>query len=139
MKYYTKLVHILLFCMLYVRVFCDNSYLRGNTSQNNINNTNNTNNTNLDDTTSLGTYSNDTMDESRRRLSLNNDLFTLENVKTKNGKVPQVTCPIGKYRPPGSTNVLLMSGPRSDGCLSCPKGRFGDVKGLTNSMCSGLW
>lgn len=62
--------------------------------------------------------------------------FTGESLVTYNGKVPAVTCPKGTYRIPSSSAYSRASGQRIDGCEFCPRGRFGDVTGLTTRMCS---
>ena len=65
-----------------------------------------------------------------RKLSLDYDLFTEESVKTFNGVPPQTSCPIGHYRDGTSR------GPREDGCLKCPRGRYGSTTGLTSASCT---
>ena len=40
------------------------------------------------------------------------------------------------YRPPGSTNLIRVTGQRSDGCVPCPKGRYGNSAGLVTSGCT---
>eukprot|EP01040_Poterioochromonas_malhamensis_P010769 gene10769-11738_t len=74
----------------------------------------------------------------RRSLSATVDLNTGENVKTVNGTIPEVSCPLGTYRPSGSTVLRRVSGQRQDGCQRCPKGRYGDKMGLTHPSCSGV-
>lgn len=77
------------------------------------------------------------MDHSdRRRLSLSTDLVVGENVKTINGHVPRVTCPKGYYRPASSNDLVLLTGPRTDGCLPCPTGRYGSTTGLILPLCT---
>ncbi len=68
-----------------------------------------------------------------RRLSIVNDWNSNENLKTKNGIVPYVYCPKGSYRI--LKNKKLSN--REDGCILCPRGRYGDTIGLTSSFCSG--
>ena len=75
--------------------------------------------------------------QSKRKLSLEFDLFTSERVTTTNGRVPRVSCPVGTYRLPGGNDLVPISGVRQDGCVSCPKGTFGAVEGLTSRDCSG--
>lgn len=41
------------------------------------------------------------------------------------------------YRPSGSTNLVRVSGQRQDGCLPCPRGRYGSTVGLKTHSCSG--
>lgn len=71
-----------------------------------------------------------------RLLSTPVDQVTGENLQTVNGKVPEVSCPVGHYRPPGSTVTKRVSGQREDGCHRCPRGRYGASVGLTSSSCS---
>jgi len=72
-----------------------------------------------------------------RVLSLSQDLFTGEYTKTVNGAVPRTSCQIGYFRPPGGTDLVSVIGPRLDGCVKCPRGRYGGAPGQTDSMCSG--
>jgi len=72
-----------------------------------------------------------------RVLSLSKDLFTGEGTKTQNGAVPRTSCPEGYFRPPGGTDLVSVVGPRLDGCVKCPRGKYGSAPGQTNSMCSG--
>ena len=74
----------------------------------------------------------------RRRLSLSQDWFTGENTRTINGVVPETSCPLGTYRPPGNTNTFRLNGQREDGCQPCPLGTYGDQIGLTQKTCSGF-
>ncbi len=54
-------------------------------------------------------------------------------LRTKNGIVPIVPCPIGSYR------IIQNSkfNNRIDGCIPCPRGRYGSTIGLTSALCSG--
>ncbi len=71
--------------------------------------------------------------EIKRRLTLDKDWNTGVSVRTTNGVVPWVPCPTGYYR--------IVKNPklnhREDGCILCPRGRYGSTIGLTSSMCSG--
>ena len=78
-----------------------------------------------------------TLNYLQRVLSLSKDWFTGQSVVTYNGQVPFVSCPLGTYRPSGSTNLRMVSGQRDDGCWSCPRGKYGSTTGLTNSGCTG--
>lgn len=71
-----------------------------------------------------------------RRLSIAVDINTGENLRTINGTIPEVSCPLGHYRPSGSTKLFRVSGNRQDGCFPCPKGRYGDSVGLKHSSCT---
>ena len=71
-----------------------------------------------------------------RRLSSAVDINTGENLRTINGTIPEVSCPLGHYRPSGSTKLFRVSGNRQDGCFPCPKGRYGDSMGLKHSSCT---
>ncbi len=68
-----------------------------------------------------------------RRLSIERDWETNTILRTKNGIIPIVPCPIGSYRI--IKNSKLNN--RSDGCILCPRGRYGSTIGLTSSLCSG--
>ncbi len=67
-----------------------------------------------------------------RKLVQSTDWFTGVSVRTYNGEVPWVPCPVGYYRI--IKNKKLNH--RIEGCLPCPKGRYGSTIGLTSSMCS---
>ena len=69
--------------------------------------------------------------------SLVQDWFTGQDTKTYNGAVPRTTCPNGYYRPAGGTNLASVSALRVDGCILCPRGKFGDREGETDALCSG--
>lgn len=71
-----------------------------------------------------------------RKLSADFDLVTGENLKTVRGKVPEISCPLGHYRPPGSTDTKRVSAQRQDGCKRCPRGRYGDSVGLLVATCT---
>jgi len=73
----------------------------------------------------------------RRRLSAKVDWFSGESLVTVNGMVPAVLCPAGTFRPPGSTKLQMVTGQRDDGCLPCPRGRFGSTTGLVSPACTG--
>jgi hypothetical protein len=76
-------------------------------------------------------------EELRRRTSLNYDLNTYETVRTYNGRVPRISCPMGFYRPTGGSDLAPISGVRQDGCVQCPRGRYGSAMGVTSAECSG--
>ncbi len=84
--------------------------------------------------TRVGQYSSHAEDQ--RRLSLEFDLVTEESIKTYNGRVPRISCPVGFYRPPGGTDLVTVSGQRQDGCEPCPRGRYGSTTGLTSNTCT---
>lgn len=73
---------------------------------------------------------------SLRKLSISVDRDTGENLRTVNGVVPEQDCPVGHYRPPGGTATKRVSGQRFDGCHKCPKGRYGDQRGLVTALCT---
>lgn len=64
--------------------------------------------------------------------------FTGESLRTDQGTVPSITCPVGKYRPTSvqDTNYARVVGIRREGCRDCPRGRYGDAEGLTSEVCS---
>jgi hypothetical protein len=72
-----------------------------------------------------------------RLLSIKADWFTGETVSTYDGDVPRTTCPVGKYRVSSGSNLYSNKGLRVDGCIPCPRGRYGDAEGLTTAACSG--
>lgn len=67
---------------------------------------------------------------SHRQLSNKVDLTTGQDIETFNGKVPEVICGPGYYRPPGGTNLKKVTGQKVDGCVRCPKGHYGSTSGL---------
>lgn len=73
----------------------------------------------------------------RRKLSATIDYATGQSLATINGVVSQVNCPIGTYRPAGSTRLIMITGQRQDGCVPCPRGRYGSTTGLKTPQCSG--
>jgi hypothetical protein len=64
-----------------------------------------------------------------RKLSESTDLITGEATRTTNGFVPLVTCEVGTFRPIGSTSLFMVSGQRLDGCVPCPRGKYGAATG----------
>jgi|Transcript_14078 hypothetical protein len=62
-----------------------------------------------------------------RKLSASTGLITGEAIRTTNGFVPLVTCEVGTFRPIGSTSIV--SGQRLDGCVPCPRGKYGAATG----------
>ena len=72
-----------------------------------------------------------------RFLSLKTDWYTSESVVTSNGAVPRTTCPIGRYRTQGGTDLVTVKGGlRVDGCMPCGRGYYGDAVGQTLSTCT---
>lgn len=76
-----------------------------------------------------------TSSSNRELLSSSVQITDGQPVKTYNGIVPLVKCPAGKYRPTGGTNLVLVSGQLNDGCIRCPRGRYGSLIGSTNPLC----
>ena len=68
-----------------------------------------------------------------RQLSAATDPVSGQTVQTYNGIVPIETCPIGYYRPLGSTSRNMITGQRLDGCLACPRGTYGQT--VTGTPC----
>ena len=64
--------------------------------------------------------------------------LTGEDLRTKAGVVPSITCQPGRYRPTGASdnNYQRLVSLRADGCADCPRGRYGDMPGLLNEFCS---
>lgn len=62
--------------------------------------------------------------------------FTGESLVTNNGRVPAVSCPKGTYRIASSSAYNRASGQRMDGCVFCPRGRYGEQAGLTTRFCT---
>ena len=56
---------------------------------------------------------------------------------TKDGEYPILSCPIGTYRTLADSYYRKPGGLRLDGCLDCPKGRYGAKIDLRSSLCSG--
>lgn len=75
------------------------------------------------------TQEHDEDQNNRRQLSNKVDLFTGQDIETFNGKVPEVICGPGYYRPPGGTNLAKVTGQKNDGCIRCPKGHYGSTSG----------
>ena len=59
-----------------------------------------------------------------------------ELMETTNGKVPTLSCPLGTYREFGNEYLRKPGGLRLDGCLKCPKGRYGSSIDLKSSLCT---
>ena len=76
------------------------------------------------------------MSNSNREL-LSSDIQITDGqpIKTYNGIVPLTKCPAGSYRPSGGTNLVLVSGQLNDGCIHCPRGRYGFSIGSSNPQC----
>ncbi len=104
-----------------------------NNSSNKHSNNNNSSDRNVGDTFN---ESDTSSSGGRRRLSTEFNYFTGESMETFNGRVPKTTCPPGFYRPQGSTDMIMVSGQREDGCMPCPAGRYGAVAGLTSPLCT---
>jgi hypothetical protein len=68
-----------------------------------------------------------------RKLSATTDPVSGQTVRTYNGIVPIESCPIGYYRPLGSTSRNMVTGQRLDGCLACPRGTYGQA--ITGTPC----
>ena len=83
---------------------------------------------------SLGETAVDTV---RRSLSLAKDWFTGESTRTENGVVPRTSCRKGYYRPSGGTHLTSVTALRADGCMPCPRGKYGDEEGKEDASCSG--
>ena len=62
-----------------------------------------------------------------RRLSATTDPVSGQTIRTYNGIVPIESCPIGYWRPLGSTSRNMITGPRIDGCVACPRGTYGQT------------
>lgn len=95
-----------------------------------------------------------------RILSSDTDYHTGENLRTVDGQIPLVSCPLGylidnyvsylkdsfeiilfscrKYRANLITNPLTMKSQREDGCKPCPRGRYGDTIGLISYRCTAM-
>lgn len=71
-----------------------------------------------------------------RKLSSQYDLITGESVTTYNGITPQTSCPLGYYRPDGATKLTQVTGQRTDGCIECPRGRYGSTTTLKSAACT---
>ena len=78
----------------------------------------------------------DKENEIRRKLSLKIDPITGDSLRTYNGDVPETQCPAGKYRLPGSTDLQMIRGQRTDGCVYCPRGRYGETTRLDSRQCT---
>jgi hypothetical protein len=72
-----------------------------------------------------------------RLLSLKADWFTSETISTYDGEVPRTSCPVGKYRVTSGSNLVSNKGLREDGCIFCPRGKFGSTTGLSSALCTG--
>ena len=63
----------------------------------------------------------------RRRLSAVTEPLSGQLVQTVNGHVPTLTCPVGFYRMAGNLDRFVVTAPRLDGCLKCPRGTYGQT------------
>ena len=86
-------------------------------------------NIHLSSVDSLGHSSN------RELLSADVQITDGQPVRTYNGKIPKTQCPAGSYRPSGGSNLVLVSGQLNDGCVQCPRGRYGSSVGSSNPNC----
>lgn len=59
-----------------------------------------------------------------------------ELLETQNGKLPELSCRLGTYRDYGNRNYNRPGGLRMEGCIDCPKGRYGSSKDLKNNLCT---
>jgi hypothetical protein len=50
------------------------------------------------------------------------DPATGDPVVTYDGAFPMTSCPIGSYRPNRGVLPTSLVGPRTDGCVACPRG-----------------
>lgn len=78
----------------------------------------------------------DRENEISRKLSMKIDPISGDSVVTYNGDVPETQCPIGKYRLPGSTDLQMIRGQRTDGCIYCPRGKYGETTTLSSKECT---
>jgi len=78
--------------------------------------------------------------EERRRLQhipKKSWLFESESLETDRGIIPTISCPLGMYRlVTGATYSRRPGGFREDGCIPCPRGRYGSTHDLTSSGCT---
>mmetsp|Transcript_2528 Transcript_2528/g.3619 ORF Transcript_2528/g.3619 Transcript_2528/m.3619 type:complete len:251 (+) Transcript_2528:189-941(+) len=59
-----------------------------------------------------------------------------ESLETVNGVLPTLSCPLGSYRDFGNRHLRRPGGLRMEGCIECPKGRYGSSTRLKNSLCT---
>ena len=85
-------------------------------------------NTNEDETNSNN--------QQRRKLQLRPYYYWYDQDVPPNGKYPELSCPLGTYRDFGNRNYKRPGGLRMEGCIDCPKGRYGNTHDLTNSLCT---
>ena len=71
----------------------------------------------------------------RELLSSDVQITDGQPIKTYNGIIPLSKCPAGSYRPAGGSNLVLISGQLNDGCIKCPRGRYGTLVGSSNPLC----
>jgi hypothetical protein len=71
----------------------------------------------------------------RELLSSDIQITDGQPIRTYNGIVPLTKCPAGSYRPSGGSNLVLVSGQLKDGCIHCPRGRYGLSVGSSNPQC----
>lgn len=68
-----------------------------------------------------------------RRLSAVTEPLSGQLVQTYNGHVPVLSCPVGFYRIAGNTDRFMVTAPRLDGCVECPRGTYGQT--LSGTPC----
>jgi len=59
-----------------------------------------------------------------------------ELLETQNGELPELSCRLGTYRDYGNRYLKRPGGLRMEGCIDCPKGRYGSSTDLKNSLCT---
>lgn len=59
-----------------------------------------------------------------------------ESLETENGVYPNLACPLGTYRNFANRQLRIPGGLRLDGCIECPKGKYGDRTDLKSSNCT---
>mmetsp|Transcript_51911 Transcript_51911/g.60682 ORF Transcript_51911/g.60682 Transcript_51911/m.60682 type:complete len:247 (-) Transcript_51911:191-931(-) len=97
---------------------------------------------NLRDNKSLATgVYNDNQMFSRERRGLQHRPYYYwfdeeELLETKNGVIPTLSCPIGTYRDLGNQHLRRPGGIRLEGCIACPKGRYGTTTDLSSELCT---
>jgi hypothetical protein len=62
--------------------------------------------------------------------------YDSESLETKSGQLPTISCPIGMYREFGRNSFQRPGGMRTDGCINCPRGRYGTTASLTSEYCT---
>ncbi len=63
---------------------------------------------------------------------------TKEEIESyRNGVVSSLSCPLGTYRDFGDKMTRRHGGIGIEGCIPCPKGRYGSSNDLISSYCTG--